>query len=111
MRLQSPSPIRFDENALLQHELDPEKYGQVLWEAMFGEKEVRQFVGEARAASETAGEGLRLRLFIGPGAEKLHTFNEKRKDIEGAIFIQAREKIDSEEKFKTGEVSELSMAS
>ncbi len=54
----------------LQHE--PEAYGEKLAEQLFEDPAVRAAYGQIKAAVESSGLGLRLRLVIGPSIPELH---------------------------------------
>jgi len=65
-------PVRFDQDRLLQLELDPTTYGQALGKTLFGEQTIRDFFNEALAVAQAGETPLHLRLSIGPTALDLH---------------------------------------
>jgi hypothetical protein len=62
----------FDQAELLALSQDPEGYGQALGRMLFADSALAAAVGEARAAAESQGLPLRLRLAIAPDAPELH---------------------------------------
>ncbi|MCB0059513.1 MAG: CHAT domain-containing protein [Caldilinea sp.] len=72
-RLSSSASVRFDDDALRQHNLDPEAYGALLAGDLLGDNGVRAFLGEALAAAQAADVPLSLRLAIGANAGELHS--------------------------------------
>ncbi len=72
-RLSSVAPVRFDDAALRQHNLDPAAYGALLASQLLAEDKMRKFVGEALATAQAKDVPLALRLAIGPTAAELHS--------------------------------------
>jgi hypothetical protein len=53
-------------------QLNPAAYGQILSAGLLQDAKLKDFYRECRAAVESAGQALRLRLFIGQSAPELH---------------------------------------
>jgi hypothetical protein len=62
--------VAFDLEALssLERDLDYDGYGRLLTQSLFAPGPVREFLSQARAATQAQGRSLRLRLRIGGGA-------------------------------------------
>ena len=65
-------PVQFDLDALREHEADPEKYGELLGNFLFGQSEIRSCFEKARTAVATSERRLRLRLSIDRWSVELH---------------------------------------
>jgi hypothetical protein len=57
---------------LLEWEIEPQQYGEVLATYLFQDDSIRKLYHETKAAFESRGRGLRLRLLVGNSAAKLH---------------------------------------
>src|SRR5690349_179611 len=57
---------------LLEWEIEPQQYGEALATHLFHDDAIRKLYRETKAAFESRGRSLRLRLLIGNGAAKLH---------------------------------------
>jgi hypothetical protein len=76
-----PQLVQLDLQRLRSLELDDIAYGQVLSQNLFRDERLRQAFAEARTASQSRDQALRLRLFIGPSAPELHDLHwEKLRD-------------------------------
>jgi len=67
----APATVGLDHAALISESLRPEAYGARLCK-IFDTEEIRNEINTARSVSESDGNPLRVRLFIGPGAPELH---------------------------------------
>ena len=69
-----PETGRFtlEQASLLEASLDPGVYGRLLAAQVFRDEHVRLFYGQAKAAAESGGLLLRLRLLIDPSASELN---------------------------------------
>lgn len=63
------------ERQLLQHALDPEAYGAVLFKALLADAQVLKLYDQARAVTRSSGLPVRMRLFIHPEASELHALH------------------------------------
>ena len=72
IRLTDPAPIEIDRKRLLAHQADATKYGEALSAMLFGNGQIRDVFGKARAVAQANRYALRLRLFIGNNAPELH---------------------------------------
>jgi hypothetical protein len=70
-----PALARFDLERLRALALDDGTYGQRLTEGLLADSAVRTAFAQARAAAQSQGAVLRLRLLIGPSAPDLHTLH------------------------------------
>ncbi len=68
--VRSVTPLDLDK--LLEHQHDPRSYGAALTEALFADEKLRSLYGQVRAAVETGGLTLRLRLRVDASAQELH---------------------------------------
>src|SRR5262249_18362039 len=66
-----PASVRFDPKRLRALEVDPEAYGQLLTDMLFGDLRLREALERARAFTESLGLPLRLRLRL-DAAPELH---------------------------------------
>ncbi len=66
-------PVRFDLAALGAATANPEEYGHLLTASLFANQGVLAGFQQARAAAQSGGSPLRVRLLIAPGAEELHS--------------------------------------
>ncbi len=74
------NPVQFDRARLRELALDPRGYGELLWQSLFADDNVREFFARCTACAEgyrnAQGEPqplpLRLRLYISPGAPEMH---------------------------------------
>ncbi len=64
--------VDLDRAALSSSELDPGKYGEGM-AAILAREEISGELEQARAVCEAGGLPLRVRLFLGPGAQDLHS--------------------------------------
>src|SRR5258708_6859550 len=68
----NPASANIDFDALKRLKLQPGDYGIALGKALFQNEEIKAGFEKARDATRGAGALLRVRLFIDPGAPKLH---------------------------------------
>jgi hypothetical protein len=66
------SAVRFDEDQLRASELDPQKYGQLLSDALFADPRIRSGFAAARTATQGDEQRLRVRLCIDRWSTPLH---------------------------------------
>jgi len=66
------SPLSLDIQQLRSQAADPGAYGRLLTQGLFADEEMRAAFAKARTAAQSAGEPLRLRLFVGPSGPELH---------------------------------------
>lgn len=64
--------VQFDHQALLEAAFDPVRYGELLSNSLFTDKDILAGFQQARASAGTAQKPLRLRLFISPDASELN---------------------------------------
>lgn len=73
----------FDSPQLLAHTLDPAAYGRALSSMLFGDPALAAAVAQCRAAAQSHGIPLRLRLAIAPDAAELHALRwETLRDLQ-----------------------------
>jgi hypothetical protein len=84
----NPASANIDFDALKRLKLQPNDYGVALGKALFQNEEIKAGFEKARNATRGAGALLRVRLFVDPGAPKLHEIRwESLRDAAGeALF-------------------------
>lgn len=86
----TPSLLRIDPAKLRELSIDSAAYGRYLGECLFADAEVRTRFAQARAASQSLGAPLRMRLFIGASAAELHAVRwETLHDDTGAPLLMS----------------------
>jgi len=89
-----PSFAHFDFERLRALDLDVAAYGQLLGESLFADAAVQTAFAQARSNAQALDVGLRLRLFIGPSAPKLHSLRwEALRDPQDRDLLLAGEQI------------------
>lgn len=87
-------PAAFDFEQLLTLHLDPDAYGKALASALFADDGVARLYGKVRAAVESSGRHLRLRLVVGASAGELHDLRwELLRDPENDAPLATSERV------------------
>ena len=92
LNLLSPSaPLHFSRDGFLPLVSDPAKYGQLLSQNLFGDPEVREYLGKIKGITQREDLGLRMRLF--PAPELYDLFWETLQDPEDGTPLAASERV------------------
>jgi hypothetical protein len=86
--------VRFDLAQLRASRLDPAASGELLSQSLFHDPHVRAYFDQARAAAQSSGKALRLRLYLDSGAGALHDLRwELLRDPQDGSWLLADEKM------------------
>ncbi|NTV99731.1 MAG: CHAT domain-containing protein [Oscillochloris sp.] len=72
--IRDDAPIEINQTELIEHAVNPSKYGGYLFGQLFKDQKLHQTFESARAVANSLSVPLRLRLAISPNAPELHGF-------------------------------------